>query len=33
MYLIKVEARWFANGEWQKRTVETWRNGKIYTSQ
>jgi prepilin-type N-terminal cleavage/methylation domain-containing protein len=33
MYLIKVEARWFANGEWQQRAVETWRNGKMYTPQ
>lgn len=30
MYLIKIEARWFANGEWQQRTVETWRNGNMY---
>lgn len=33
MYLIKVDARWFADGEWQKRSVETWRNGKMYTPQ
>jgi len=33
MYLIKVEARWFSNGEWQKRAVETWRNGKMYKGQ
>ena len=32
MYLIKVDARWFANGEWQKRSVETWRNGKMYSA-
>lgn len=32
MYLIKVEARWFSNGAWQQRTVETWRNGKMYQS-
>ncbi len=30
MYLIKIEARWFANGQWQERTVETWRNGNMY---
>ncbi len=32
MYLIKVEARWFSNGAWQQRIVETWRNGKMYQS-
>ena len=30
MYLIKIEAKWFANGEWQQRSVETWRYGKMY---
>lgn len=30
MYLIRIDARWFANGEWQERTVETWRNGNMY---
>lgn len=30
MFLIKIEARWFSNGEWQQRTVETWRNGNMY---
>lgn len=33
MYLIKVEARWFENGEWHKRSVETWRNAKMYAPQ
>ena len=30
MYLIKVEAKWFANGEWQTRSVDTWRYGRMY---
>ena len=30
MYLIKIDARWFANGEWQERSVETWRYGRMY---
>ena len=30
MYLITVEAKWFANGEWQKRSVDTWRYGRMY---
>lgn len=30
MYSIKIEARWFANGEWQQRAVETWRYGRMY---
>ena len=30
MFLIKIEARWFANGAWQERTVETWRYGRMY---
>lgn len=30
MYLIRIDARWFANGEWQERTVDTWRNGNMY---
>jgi hypothetical protein len=30
MYLIKIEAKWFANSEWQQRSVETWRYGKMY---
>lgn len=32
MYLIKVDARWFENGEWHKRSVDTWRNGKMYSA-
>ena len=30
MYRIEVKARWFENGEWQERTVETWRYGRMY---
>jgi prepilin-type N-terminal cleavage/methylation domain-containing protein len=30
MYLIKVEAKWFADGGWQQRAVETWRYGRLY---
>ncbi|MES2921011.1 MAG: type II secretion system protein [Verrucomicrobiota bacterium] len=30
MYLIKIEARWFSNREWQQRAVETWRYGRMY---
>ena len=30
MYRIEIRARWFANGQWQERTVETWRYGRMY---
>lgn len=30
MFLIKIGARWFSNGEWQERSVETWRYGRMY---
>lgn len=30
MYLIKIEAKWFENSEWQSRIVETWRYGRMY---
>ena len=30
MYLIKVEAKWFDNGQWQNRAVDTWRYGRMY---
>jgi len=29
-YLIKLEARWFENGQWQERAVDTWRYGRMY---
>ena len=30
MYRIEIKARWFENGDWQNRTVETWRYGRMY---
>jgi hypothetical protein len=30
MYRIEIQARWFANGAWQERVVETWRYGRMY---
>jgi prepilin-type N-terminal cleavage/methylation domain-containing protein len=30
MYLITVEAKWFSNGQWQNRSVDTWRYGRMY---
>jgi len=30
MYRIEIHARWYANGEWRDRTVETWRYGRMY---
>jgi len=30
MYRIEIIARWYANGQWQDRTVETWRYGRMY---
>jgi len=30
MYRIEVTAKWFEKGEWQERTVETWRYGRMY---
>ena len=30
MYSIKVEAKWFENGQWQNRAVDTWRYGRMY---
>jgi type II secretory pathway pseudopilin PulG len=30
MYRIEIRARWFANGEWRDRIVETWRYGRMY---
>jgi prepilin-type N-terminal cleavage/methylation domain-containing protein len=32
MYSIAVGARWYDNGEWKERSVETWRNGRMYQS-
>jgi type II secretory pathway pseudopilin PulG len=30
MYRIKIRAKWFENSQWQERTVETWRYGRMY---
>ncbi len=30
MYSLTVSARWFENGEWKDRTVDTWRYGRMY---
>ncbi len=30
MYRITIKAKWFANGQWQTRIAETWRNGLMY---
>lgn len=30
MYRIEIVARWYANGAWQDRMVETWRYGRMY---
>lgn len=30
MFRIEIAARWYANGAWQDRTVETWRYGRMY---
>jgi type II secretory pathway pseudopilin PulG len=33
IFRIKIDAKWYANGAWQARTVETWRNVKMYRQQ
>ena len=30
MYKIVITANWYANGQWQSRTAETWRNNLMY---
>ncbi len=30
MFHITVDARWFDNGSWQERSVDTWRYGRMY---
>lgn len=30
MFLINVTAKWFASGQWNDRSVETWRYGRMY---
>ena len=33
MFLIQVQARWYENRTWKDRSVETWRNGRMYQPQ
>lgn len=33
MFHISISARWYANGQWQTRTAETWRYGPMYQPQ
>lgn len=33
MYHIEITAKWFENGAWQDRTVDTWRYGRMYQNQ
>ena len=33
MYRIEVVARWYENGVWQERAVDTWRYGRMYQPQ
>ncbi len=30
MYNIKIDAKWYENGVWQERSVQTWRYGRMY---
>ena len=30
MYRIEIRAKWYDNGQWQNRAVETWRYGRMY---
>ncbi|MDX1680544.1 MAG: hypothetical protein R3242_07425 [Akkermansiaceae bacterium] len=30
MYLIRITARWYEDGQWIEREVETWRYGRLY---
>lgn len=30
MFRIEIRGKWFANGAWQERAVETWRYGRMY---
>lgn len=30
MYRIKITANWYADGQWQSRSVETWRYNLMY---
>ena len=30
MYHIEINAKWFENGDWHERAVDTWRYGRMY---
>lgn len=30
MFRIHIKARWYENGEWQEREIETWRYARLY---
>lgn len=30
MFRIGIRARWYEQGEWQERTIETWRYSRLY---
>ncbi|MES2658285.1 MAG: type II secretion system protein [Verrucomicrobiota bacterium] len=30
MFRIKIVAKWYENGAWQERSVDTWRYGRMY---
>ena len=30
IYRLRITARWFENGAWQDRKIETWRYGRMY---
>jgi type II secretory pathway component PulJ len=30
MFHIEINAKWFENGAWQERAVDTWRYGRMY---
>lgn len=30
MFRIRISARWYENGEWQERDIETWRYARLY---
>ncbi|MEO5912638.1 MAG: type II secretion system protein [Luteolibacter sp.] len=33
MFHIEINAKWFENGAWQERAVDTWRYGRMYQTQ
>lgn len=30
MFVIHIDAKWYEDGAWQERSVETWRYGRMY---